>query len=57
MTPAVLSVYRPYIMFFALVDKFHQLLKVSGSCFTERVSLLPFHLIVPTDSSCPGCQI
>ena len=34
MTPALFSVYRPYIMFFALIDKFHQLLKVSESCFS-----------------------
>ena len=45
MTPALFSVYRPYIMFFALIDKFHQLLKVSETCFTYMCWLHKYNVL------------
>ena len=45
MTPALFSVYRPYIMFFALIDKFHQLLKVSETCFSYMCWLHKYNVL------------
>lgn len=49
MTPALFSVYRPYIMFFALIDKFHQLLKVSETCFRYMWWLHKYNVLSTRD--------